>query len=160
MLRLAKLQLIGPIFLLAAAAAAEGAEFALAHAPGSTALWYIHLNVFGPFRLGDDMLGTYVDIAHGQLYLISLPLFLIACGGSYYKHQLAPAIASNLTFVHAVVLACAGYADRSTGIASLNGIADMGVPHVYLCAGLLGCALLSSSASHILYIRAIRQEHG
>jgi hypothetical protein len=33
-------------------------------------------------------------------------------------------------------------------------------PHLYLDAGLLGCALLSFSASHIVYFRAILQEHG
>ncbi len=58
MSRLAKLQLIGPIFLLVAVAGAEGVGRALAYAPGSEALWYLHLNVFGPFRLGDDILGA------------------------------------------------------------------------------------------------------
>lgn len=133
---------------------------ALAYAPGSEALWYLHLNVFGPFRLGDDLLVTYVDIAHGQLYLIELPLFLIASGGVYSKHRLALAIASNLSFLHAAFLACAGYAHEPVRIASLAGIADVIAPQLCLHAGLLGCALLSFSASHIIYLRAIFQEHG
>jgi hypothetical protein len=160
MSRLAKLQFIGPIFLLVAVAWAEGVKFALAYAPGSEALWYLHLNVFGPFRLGDDILGAYVDMAHGQLYLIELPLFLIACGGAHFKHRLALAIASNLSFLHAAFLACAGYAHEPVRIASLAGIADVAAPHLYLRASLLGCALLSFSASHIIYFRAIFQEHG
>ena len=156
---LAKLQLIGPIFLLVAVAGAEGVAHALAYAPGSVALWYLHLNVFAPLRLGDDILGTYVDMAHGQLYLIELPLFLIACGGVYSKRSLALAIASNLSFVHAVFLACAGYAHEPVRIASLAGIVDVAAPHLYLRASLLGCALLSFSASHIVCLRAISQEH-
>jgi hypothetical protein len=160
MTRLAKLQLIGPIFLLVAAAGAGGAGLALAYAPGSEALWYIHLNVFGQFRLGDDFLGTYVDLAHGQLYLIELPLFLIACGGACFNRPLALAVASNLSFVHAFLLAFGGYMHESVRIASLAGVADVTAPHVYLHASLLGCALLSFSASHIVYLRAIRQELG
>jgi hypothetical protein len=95
------------------------------------------------------------------LYLIELPLFLIACGGFYSNCPLALAVASNLSFVHAVVLACAGYAQSTPGIAALSSLAHMGAPpHLALLAGLLGCALLSFSASHIIYIRAIFQEHG
>jgi hypothetical protein len=160
MSRLAKLQLIGPIFLLISVTGAEAVALALAYAPGSEALWYIHLNVFGPLRLGDDILGSYVDVAHGQLCLIALPLFLIACGGFYFKRPLALAIACNLSFVHAVLLACAGYPHEPIRIASLAGIAGLIAPHVYLRAGLFGGALLSFVASHIIYFRAIRQEHG
>jgi hypothetical protein len=160
MSRLAKLQLIGPALLLLAVAGAEAAALALAHAPGSQALWYIHLNLFAPLRLGDDLLGTSVEVAHGQLFLIAMPLFLLACGGFYCKRPLALAIASNLSLVHAAVLACAVYADRPAAIASLTGFAGMMAPRLGLCAGLLACALLSFSASHIIYLRGIYQEHG
>jgi hypothetical protein len=160
MSRLARLQLIGPVVLLVAVAGAEGVGLALGHAPGSEALWYIHLNVFGPLRLGDHMLGTYMDTAHGQLYLIELPLFLLACGGVYSKCPLALAIATNLCFVHAVVLAYAGFVREPIGPGLLARIGDVGVPQLYLYASLLGCALLSFAASHIVYFRAICQEHG
>jgi hypothetical protein len=159
MSRLAKLQLIGPIFLLVAVAGAEGVASALAYAPGSETLWYLHLNVLGPFRLGNDILGTYVNMAHGQLYLIELPLLLIASGGLYSKHRLALAVASNLSFLHAAFLICAGYLHEPVRIAWLAGIANVIAPHLCLDAGLLGCALLSFSASHIVYFRAILQEH-
>jgi hypothetical protein len=145
MSRLAKLQLIGPILLLLAVAGAEAAALALALAP---------------LRLGDELLGTAVDVAHGQLFLIAMPLFLLACGGFYCRRPLALAIASNLSFVHAAVLACAVYADRPAAIASLTGFADVMAPHLGLCAGLLTCTLLSFSASHIIYLRGIYQEHG
>jgi hypothetical protein len=160
MSRLARLQLIGPVVLLVAVAGAEGVGLALGHAPGSEALWYIHLNVFGPLRLGDHMLGTYMDTAHGQLYLIELPLFLLACGGVHSKCPLALAIATNLCFVHAVVLAYAGFVREPIGPGLLARIGDVGVPQLYLCASLLGCTLLSFAASHIVYFRAICQEHG
>jgi hypothetical protein len=157
---LAKLQLVGPIFLLVAVAGAEAVGLALAYAPGSEALWYIHLNVFGPFRLGDDILGAYLDTAHGQLYLIELPLFLLACGGLFCERPLALAIASNLCFVHAVVLAYAGLIREPLRSAWPATIGDLAAPGLYLCASLLTGALLSFCASHIVYFRAIRQEHG
>jgi hypothetical protein len=160
MSRFARLQLIGPVVLLAAVAGAEVVGLALPQAPGSQALWYIHLNLFGPFRLGDDMLGTYLDMAHGQFYLIELPLFLLACGGVYSKCPLALALATNLCFVHAVFLAYAGFVSEPVGPGLLARIGDMGVPQLYLYASLLGCALLSFAASHIVYFRAICQEHG
>jgi hypothetical protein len=159
-LQLAAIQLIGPIFLLIAVAGAEAVALALGYAPGSEALWYLHINVLGPFRLGDDILGSYVDLGHGQLCLIALPLFLIACGGLYSKRPLALAIACNLSFLHAVLLACAGYAYAPIAIASDAGVAGLTAPQVYLGAGLLGGALLSFVASHIIYLRAIWQEHG
>ncbi len=99
-------------------------------------------------------------MAHGQLYLIALPLFLIACGGVYFKRRLALAIASNLSFLHAAFLAGAGYAHEPVRIASLAGTGDLIAPHLCLCASLFGCALLSLSTSHIIYFRAICQEHG
>jgi hypothetical protein len=95
------------------------------------------------------------------LYLIELPLFLIACGGFYSNCPLALAVASNLSFVHAVALACASCAQNTPGMAALSSLDYMDAPrHLALLAGLLGCALLSFSASHIIYIRAIFQEHG
>jgi hypothetical protein len=160
MTRLAKLQLIGPVFLLIGVAGAEAVAFALGYAPGSEALWYLHVNVFGPFRLGDDILGSYVDMAHGQLCLIALPLFLIACSGLYSKQPLVLAIACNLSFLHAVLLAGAGYAYEPMRFTSIVGIAGLMAPQIYLGAGLLGGALLSFAASHIIYVRAIWQEHG
>jgi hypothetical protein len=159
MSRLAKLQLIGPVALLVAVAGAEAVRLALAYAPGSEALWYIHLNVLGSLRLGDDVLGTYME-AHRQLYLIELPLFLLACGGAYSRCPLALAIATNLCFVHAVVLAYVGFVGEPIGPALLAGIGDMGGPQLYLCTSLLGCALLSFAASHIVYFRAICEEQG
>lgn len=160
MSRLAKLQLLGPMLLLAAIVGAEAVLVALAHAPWSETLWYVHLKVFGPFREGDDILGVYVDMAHAQLYLIGLPLFLIACSGYYFKRLLPLAIASNLSFVYASFLLYAWYALGPVRIASLVGFVDVMAPDVFLRATLFGCALLSSAASHIIYIRAIRQEHG
>ncbi len=160
MSRLAKLQLVGPMSLLAAVGGAEAVMVALAQAPWSETLWYVRLNVLGPFREGDDILGVYVDMAHAQLYLIGLPLFLVACGGYHFQRLLPLAIASNLSFVYASFLIYAWYAHEPVRIASLAGMADVMTPDVYLCATLFGCALLSFAASHIIYIRAIRQEHG
>jgi hypothetical protein len=160
MSRLAKLQLIGPILLLAGIAGAEVTALALAHAPASQVLWYLHLNVFGPFRQGNDILGAYIDLAHGQLILIGLPLVLVACGGIHFRRMLPVAVASNLSFVYASFLLYAWSAHEPVRTASLAGIGDVTAPDVYWRAALFGCALLSFAASHIIYIRNIRQERG
>jgi hypothetical protein len=158
--RLATLQLIGPVFLLVAVAGAEATQVALTFAPGSPALWYVHLAVFGPFRQGDDILGVYVEMAHAQLCLIALPVFLVACGGFHFKLLLPLAIASNLSLVYASFLLCVWHAHEPARIASLAGFGDVTGPDLYLRASLLGCALLSFAASHIIYIRDIRSERG
>jgi hypothetical protein len=160
MSRLASLQVIGPIFLLVGIVGEESTALALAHEPGSEALWYLHLNVFGPFRQGNDLLGVCFDLAHGQLYLIGLPLFLVACGGCYFSRLLPLAVASNLSFLYASFLLCAWYAHDPVRTASLAGIGEVMAPDVYSRATLLGSALLSFVASHIIYIGAIRRQHG
>ena len=53
--RLAKLQLIGPIFLFAAVLAAEVAAWALSMFPSSEALWYVNLGLFGLFQRNRDV---------------------------------------------------------------------------------------------------------
>jgi hypothetical protein len=159
MSRLARLQLIGPILLLVGIAGAEATALALAQAPASQVLWYLHLNVFGPFRQGNDILGAYVDLAHGQLALIGLPLFLGAWAGCHFKRMLAVAVASNLSFVYASFLLYAWSAQEPVRTASLAGIGDVMAPDVYWRVALFGCALLSFAASHIVYICAIRKEH-
>jgi hypothetical protein len=99
------------------------------------------------------------------LYLIELPLFLIACGGFYSnlpagarrrkQSQFRPRGRAGLRELRAEhARNCSAEQPR------LYGRTPEAPRHLALLAGLLGCALLSFSASHIIYIRAIFQEHG
>ena len=62
---LAKLQLVGPVLLLAAATAAEATGLALERMPDSASLWFLHLGVFAPLRQGDALIADAMVIAHG-----------------------------------------------------------------------------------------------
>ncbi len=155
MLRLAKLQLIGPAVLLLGIAGAELVALALPYAPGSAALWYVHLNLLGPFRQGRDIMAAAFGVTHGQLDLIGVPLLLVTLAGFCSKRPLVLAIASNLSLVYASFLTYAWHA-HGVETASLAAVRVGSVSDGYLGATLLGCALLSFAASHIIYIRAIR----
>jgi hypothetical protein len=156
MSRLAELQLVGPISLLLALVGAESVVFALGYMPASQALWYAHLYVFGPLSQGQNILGTYIDIEHNQLYFVGLPIFLVGCAGFYFKRLLALAIASNLSLIYTSFLICAPYAGTGR-LGSMAGAADSTAAALCM-SGLFGCTLLSFAASHIVYIRAICQE--
>lgn len=151
---LAKLQLVGPIALLAAAAAAEATGLALERMPDWESLWFLQLALFAPLRHADALLAARIDAAHAQLCLVGLPLFLLACGGACLGRSLLLAIASNLSFLDVcfLVYLCGAPSGRAAvlggGGALMSGLA---LP-------LLGCALLSCAASHIIYIRAISRE--
>jgi hypothetical protein len=154
--RLAELQLVGPISLLLVLVGADGVGLALGYMPASQALWYAHLYVFWPVSQSQNILGAYIDIEHNQLYLVGLPIFVIGCAGFYFKRLLALAIASNLSLIYSSFLICAPYA-RTGRFGSIAEIAETAATALCM-SSLLGCTLLSFAASHIIYIRAIRQE--
>jgi hypothetical protein len=158
--RLLKLQFVGPAVVLLAIAAAESAVIAVASAPSSATSWYIASHVFEPFRRGEDVLGAQLGIAHVQLCLIALPLFLVACSGLLFKWSLALGIASNLSFLYVCFLLYACYADlpmRMDALASIDALIESrGVVQL----GLFGSALLSFAVSHLAYIRDICNELG
>jgi hypothetical protein len=152
---LAKLQLVGPILLLAAAMGAEATGLALGRMPDSASLWFLHLGVFAPLHQGDALIADAIVMAHGELMLIGLPLFLLACGGIYFRQPLLLALASNLGFLDVCILVHLSGSVPGRG-ASLGRIGDVVAvsPGALLFAG----ALLSFAVSHIVYIGAVRRE--
>jgi hypothetical protein len=157
---LAKLQFVGPAVLLLAVIGAEGSAAALSYAPSSEALWFVNSAVFGLFRFGDDALSAYSDMAHLQLVLVALPLFLLACCGLFFRRALPLALASNLTFGYLSFLLYAWHGQPPVQTASLGAIGSLIEPDAVTRLGFFGCALLSFAVSHILYIRDIRNEYG
>src|SRR5262245_26192603 len=99
MMRLAKLQLIGPVALFVAIAAAEAAAYGLAQSPSSQTLWYVNIEVFGVFQRSHYHLSNYVDVQYLQLFAVALPLLCAGLVGYAVRQQLLLAVASNLSFV-------------------------------------------------------------
>jgi hypothetical protein len=154
---LAKLQLVGPVALFCAVAAAEGAAYALAQAPSWELLWYINLQVFGSFQKSHYVLSNYVDLSYFQLFGVALPLLGLALIGLAAKRQLLLAISSNLSLVYAAFLLYAWHNVVSAPRAA--SLADVGAPSgpdFYMFSILLGASLLSFVISHVIYLGAVR----
>ena len=160
MRRLTGLQLIGPSILLAAALAAEAGAYALAHAPSSEILWYINLKLFGIFQQSHYFLDSYTAVPGSDLFIITLPLFVLACLGMTMRRQLMLAISSNLSFVYAAFLLFSWTSSQKTTMqASLNWSAVPMGSDLYLVAILLGSSLFSCCISHFVYMRFTRSSN-
>ncbi len=157
--RLFKLQFLGPLALFVATLCAELAARALEYAPGSEFLWFVNLRMFGIFQRSYAALSEVVAVQGFQLFGIALPIFALACFGLVAKSRLPLALATHLSF------ACAGLLvlfwqspGPPTRQASLVGIAVPSGAGLYVLATILGTCLLSFVISHLLYIRAAREE--
>jgi hypothetical protein len=156
--RLAKLQLIGPIFLFVAVLAAEAAAYALSAFPSSGPLWYVNLKLFGVFQRSYYVVDSYTDIPSFNLFFIALPILLLGCLGIIWRKRLLLAISSNLSFVYAGVLIHQWMLMQPRALeASLTAIAlPVADADLYLVATLLGVSLLSFCVSHFIYVRDVR----
>jgi hypothetical protein len=165
MTRFGKLQLVGPFALFFAVLGSELATRALAYAPASEWVWYIHLGLFGIFQKTHYYLYDYIPysvedylpLANAQLFLAALAIFLMACFGFAFRCRLLLAAASNFSFLcvaYLVFLWCAdeGYSPE----ASLTVVGVRLGPNLYLTVALFGASLASSFISHLLYFRACR----
>src|SRR6266478_1784277 len=105
MIRLFKLQFLGPLVLFVATLSAELAARALAYDPSSELLWFVNLRMFGIFQRSYSELFNYsaldgiASIPGFQLFGLALPLFLLACYGLVAGCRLPLALASSLSFV-------------------------------------------------------------
>jgi hypothetical protein len=159
MQRIARIQLIGPLVLLGAVAAAEAAAFALAFAPSSSLLWYLNLEVFSIFRKSRIYLGDLSAIPFAQLLFIAGPLALIAGLGLVLKRNLVLAVASNLSLVYAAVLIYSWHhwhTFKHMKSASLVWVQVPSGSDLYFFAILLIASSASFVASHCFYLRAAR----
>src|SRR5882762_4868463 len=157
--RLFKLQFLGPLALFVATLCAELAVRALDYAPGSELLWFVNLRMFGIFQRSYRVLGEFVAIDGFQLFGIALPIFVLACFGLAARFRLPLALASHLSFAYAAFLLLSWQSPGPlTAEASLGAIAVPPGAGLYVLAGILGACLLSIAMSHLLYLRAVREE--
>ena len=161
--RLARLQIIGPLTLLVALAAAEGAAWALSMSPTSEWLWFINLKIFGLFQKSYYLIGEVIPFSYAQL-TIAFALASGAIVGAVFRNRLLLSLTSNLSFF----FVCAtGYAaatmDSFSPAAAMNAVAvtpaRLVLPHgtdAWVLLALLAATLPSVVVSHLAYIRAAR----
>jgi hypothetical protein len=156
--RLFKLQFLGPLALFVATLCAELAAGALSYAPGSEFLWFVNLRMFGIFQRSYGLLSDVVSIPGFQLFGIALPIFALACLGLAGKSRFSLAAASHLSLAYAAFLLLSWQPGTHTTQASLVPIAVPQGAGLYVLTGILGTCLLSFAVSHLLYLRAVREE--
>jgi hypothetical protein len=162
--RLFKLQFLGPFALFAATLCAELAARALQYAPSSELLWFINLRVFGIFQRSYAMLlnlSEVVPIDGFQYFGLALPIFVfvLACLGLAAKWRLPLTVATHLSVVYAGFLVLSWQAGvPEVTQASLGPVAVPSGVGLYVMATILGTCLLSFAITHLLYLRAVREE--
>jgi hypothetical protein len=157
--RLFRLQFLGPLALFSATLCAELAARALQYAPSSEFLWFVNLKMFGIFQRSYAMLSEFVAVDGFQFFGIALPIFALACFGLSAKSRLPLALATHLSAAYAAFLVLSWQSPGApTTQASLVSIAVPSGAGLYVLTGILGACLLSFALSHLLYIRAVREE--
>lgn len=161
--RLTRLQIIGPLTLLAALATAESAAWALSLSPTSEWLWFINLKIFGLFQKSYYLIGETISFPYAQLTIV-FALAAAAIAGAVFRKRLLLSLASNLSFF----FVCAtGYAaatmDSFSPAAAMNAAAIAPartvLPHgtdAWVLLALLAATLPSFVVSHLIYLRAAR----
>ena len=153
MLRLAKLQFLGPAAVLLAVGAAEAAAFALGRMPTSETLWYVNLKIFQVFQQSSFTLPSPLDLPFSQFFLIALPLFALASVGLATKRSFVLALSSHLSFVYAgFIVYCYVNGQTRPLTASISNIAFTDSPDIYLPLFLAGACLFSILISHYHYL--------
>jgi hypothetical protein len=151
-----KLQLAGPIGVIAAMVCAECGAHALAFWPSSSLLWYVDLEVFRPlqysFAAANDRLALG-DLAQ-TLFVVGSLLALI-CVGLITGRRFPLALASNLSFVCSAVLLYGSYAADGPLAGLQHDFGALLAPSFFLALSVLLTAFLSSAISHRAYWREI-----
>jgi hypothetical protein len=157
--RLFKLQFLGPLALFAAALCAELAARALQYAPSSELLWFINLRMFGIFQRSHALLSAFVAVDGFQFFGIALPIFVLACVGLAAQSRPLFTVATHLSVVYAGFLVLSWQVGEPTlRQASLVPVAVPSGAGLYVMGTILGTCLLSFAITHLLYLRAVRQE--
>lgn len=157
--RLFKLQFLGPLALFAATVCAELAARALQYDPTSEFLWFINIRIFGIFQRGHALSSYFVAINGFQFVGVTLPIFLLACFGLATKWRLPFTVATHLSTAYAGFLVFSWQVGVPTiKQASLVPIAGPSGAGLYLMLTISGACLLSVAVTHLLYLRAVRNE--
>ena len=156
--RLFKLQFLGPFALFAATLCAELAARALQYAPSSELLWFLNLRVFGIFQRSYAML-SYFGVTDGfQFFGLALPIFVLACVGLAARSRPLFTVATHVSVVYALFLVFSWQLGVST--VTQASLVTVAVPSggQFVMATILGTCLLSFAITHLLYLRAVREE--
>jgi hypothetical protein len=156
--RLFKLQFLGPLALFAATLCAELAARALQYAPGSEFLWFVNLKMFGIFQRSDAVLSYYVPVDGFQLFGLALPIFVLACFGLAARSRPLFTVATHLSAAYALFLVVAWHVGVPTVAQASLGAFAVPSGGQYVMAIILGTCSLSFAVTHLLYIRAVREE--
>ncbi|MFB9269919.1 hypothetical protein ACFFWD_43510 [Bradyrhizobium erythrophlei] len=155
---LARIQLVGPITLLAAAMAADATAFELAQHPSSNLLWYLNLDVFNMFRKSRaalDLGGTPFALT----FLIASPIAVIGFAGIALKKNLCLAISSNLALVFSAFVVYSWLVWGRAGEAKSASLAWITAPSSgtsTMLAILVLTSVASFATSHLLYFLMLR----
>jgi hypothetical protein len=164
--RLFKLQFLGPLALFAAALCAELAARGLQYAPSSELLWFINLRMFGIFQRSYAMLlnlSEVVPIDGFQYFGLALPtfIFVLACVALAAKSRPLFTVSTHLSVAYAGFLVLSWQVgEPMVKQVSLVPIAVPSGVGFYVMAIILGTCLLSFAITHLLYLRAVREEIG
>jgi len=153
-----RIQLIAPLLFLCVVFAAEACAYALASHPASALLWFLNVEVFGLFRKSRMLLGDWGAVPFAQLALVA-PIAGAALAGVLLQRRFIAALATNVSFLGAAFLAYSWAHWSYFGQLTQASLVPIALPTGYdlwLFAMLGIAALISITASHHLYIRAIR----
>lgn len=160
MIRLFKLQFLGPLALFAATLAAELAAIALSYLPSSEWLWFVNLRLFGIFQRSHASLSDVIPLEGFQLYGVALPIFALACWGLLAKSRLPLAASTHLSAGYAAFMVLSWQTPHlpSQNQASLVSLSVPSGAGLYVLAAILGTCIVSTAVSHIVYLRLVREE--
>ena len=160
MIRLAKLQFLGPVALLITVGTAELAAYALGRIPTSETLWYVNLKVFEIFQEAAFTLPPPLDFPYAQFFLVALPLFSIATYGFLAKRSFPLALASHLSFIYAgFLIYCLVESQMHRLTASAAIFAVTNSPNIYMPLFLAAACIISFSISHCQYLLGFFYSH-
>jgi hypothetical protein len=153
-----RLQLLGPLCLIAAFVCAELSARALGNWPASSFLWYVNLELFRLFReTPDTVAGTQWLNAVGLTPPIAMALALgaLICFGVVARNRLPLAIASNFSFIYSACISYGSFVASDPAATSGTRLAALCSPSVALAMAVLLASILSSTISHRSYWREI-----
>jgi hypothetical protein len=155
-----KLELAGPIGVIAAVACAQAGAYALASAPASSVLWYLNLQLFRCFEYGLSGFANVpaLDVSHLPA-LIGIALMALVGIALVGNVRLPLAVACNFSFLYSVCLLYGSYLANTPTWATNPNWSAFAAPSSLLAAALVLITLLSSASSHRRYWRAIRRDN-
>jgi hypothetical protein len=151
-----KLQLAGPIGVIAAVACAECCAHALAYWPSSPLLWYVDLEMFRPLQYGFGAADERLALGDlGQALCVVLPLLTLIGLGVITGRRFPLALASNLSLMFSAALLYGSYVSERPVAAVMDNLSTLWAPSFLVALSILLTAMLSSATSHRAYWREI-----